>query len=132
MHSVKSTQLKGLVKITAFTLLLVLVAAGGQYVFPGPWFHRHLWCMVLFFAILTGSTGVLATKLMKLETFNSVSVILGITVLRLLFSIGFVFIILWAGDENLLWFVVDFFIIYLLYLLFDMYSLITNLRLHLK
>ncbi|MDN3687969.1 hypothetical protein [Cyclobacterium jeungdonense] len=127
-----SLQIKGLVKIIVFTLLLALIAAVGQALFPGPWFHRHFWSMVLFFAILTGSTGVLATKLMKLETFNSVSVILGITVLRLLFSIGFVFIILWAGDENLLWFVVDFFIIYLLYLLFDMYSLITNLRLHSK
>ncbi|WP_162340984.1 hypothetical protein [Cyclobacterium salsum] len=128
----KSLQIKGLVKITVFTLLLALIAAGGQVLFPGPWFHRHFWAMLLFFAVLTGSTGVLATLLMKLETFNSVSVILGITVLRLLFSIGFVFIILWAGDKNLLWFVVDFFIIYLLYLLFDMYSLITNLRLHSK
>ncbi len=128
----KSLQIKGLVKTTLFTLLLALIAAGGQALFPGPWFHRHFWAMLLFFAVLTGSTGVLASLLMKLETFNSVSVILGITVLRLLFSIGFVFIILWAGDENLLWFVVDFFIIYLLYLLFDMYSLITNLRLHSK
>jgi hypothetical protein len=69
---------------------------------------------------------------MKLEAFTSVSVILGMTIIRLFCCIIFVFFILWLGHENLLWFVVDFFVIYLLYLLFDMYGLITNLRLHSK
>jgi hypothetical protein len=124
--------IRWILKISGFTLLLALVGGLGQAFFPGPWFHRHFWTVLLFFALLTGGTGVLALRLMRLETFHSVSVILGTTVLRLLLSIGFVFLILLPGDENLLWFVIDFFMIYLLYLLFDMYGLITNLRLHSK
>jgi len=34
------------------------------------------------------------------------------------------------GVGNILWFAVVFFIIYLLYLLFDIYTFITNLRPH--
>ncbi|WP_084096955.1 hypothetical protein [Cyclobacterium lianum] len=121
-----------LIKLLAFSLSLFLLTGLLKAVFPGPWWHDQLWTMLVFFSLLTAMTAFMAVKLMKLEMFNSVSVILGVTVVRLLCSIGFVFLILWQGDENLLWFVVDFFIIYLLYLLFDIYSLIANLRLHSK
>ncbi|WP_375585094.1 hypothetical protein [Cyclobacterium xiamenense] len=128
----QAASIQWILKITAFTLLLASIGWLGELVFPGPWFHRHFWSVLLFFALLTGVTGLLALRLMRSEMFHSVSVILGTTVLRLLLSIGFVFLILLPGDENLLWFVIDFFLIYLLYLLFDMYGLISNLRLHSK
>lgn len=121
-----------MVKLFWFSLALFLLTGALEAVFPGPWWHEQIWAMLIFFTILTGILGLLAVKLMTLEMFNAVSVILGVTVIRLVCSIGFVFLILWGGDENLLWFVVDFFIIYLLYLLFDIYGLITNLRLHSK
>ncbi len=120
------------VKLILFSLALFLLTGVLKILFPGPWWHQKIWAMLTFFTLLTAMIGFLAVKLMKLEIFNAVSVILGVTVIRLLGSIGFVFLILWQGDENLLWFVVDFFIIYLLYLLFDIYSLIANLRLHSK
>lgn len=115
-----------------FTLFLFAIIWLIEQVFPGPWLHSLIYTILLFFAVLTGLTGLLAEKLMKLEAFTSVSVILGMTIIRLFCCIIFVFFILWLGHENLLWFVVDFFVIYLLYLLFDMYGLITNLRLHSK
>lgn len=120
------------IKLFWFSLTLFLLTGALEALFPGPWWHQKVWAMLSFFTLLTAVIGLLALKLMKLEIFNAVSVILGVTVIRLLGSIGFVFLILWQGDENLLWFVVDFFIIYLLYLLFDIYSLIANLRLHSK
>lgn len=69
---------------------------------------------------------------LKKDKLNSVAIILGSAVFRLLVSLAFVLVALWGGDKNILWFVINFFTIYLLYLLFDIYSLITNLRLHLK
>ena len=120
------------VGLIIFSLLLFSIIWLIEQLFPGPWLHSLIYPILLFFAVLTGVTGFLAAKLMKLESFTSVSVILGTTIVRLICCILFVFLILWEGHENLLWFVVDFFIIYLLYLLFDMYGLITNLRLHSK
>lgn len=118
--------------LLSFTFLLASIIWLFQQLLPGPWLHILIYPILFFFAVLTGVTGFLAGKLIKLETFTSVSVILGTTIIRLLCCILFVFLILWLGQKNLLWFVVDFFIIYLLYLLFDMYGLITNLRLHSK
>ncbi|AKP50500.1 hypothetical protein CA2015_1048 [Cyclobacterium amurskyense] len=129
MKALFKNPLLGLLYFTVFLAVIVWLI---EQFLPGPWLHTLVYSILFFFAVLTGVTGFLAGKLMKLETFTSVSVILGTTIIRLICCIVFVFLILWQGHENLLWFVVDFFIIYLLYLLFDMYGLITNLRLHSK
>ncbi|WP_209332286.1 hypothetical protein [Lunatimonas salinarum] len=121
-----------LIQLGVFTGLLCLMIAALQWLLPGPWMHPQVWTITVFFAILTGLTGIFSIHLLKNDKLNSVSIILGSTVFRLIVSLLFVFVLLWGEDENLLWFVVNFFIIYLLYLLFDIYSLITNLRLHLK
>jgi hypothetical protein len=119
-----------LINLCIFTLVLAFVVWLTAQLLPGPWLHTLIYPILIFFAMLTAATGFLAGKLLKLETFTSVSVILGTTIFRLICSVLFVFYILWQGHENLLWFVVDFFVIYLLYLLFDMYGLMANLRLH--
>ncbi len=119
-------------RLIIFTLLISVFIYIMILLIPGPWFHDRVWQILLFFATLTLVTSVLAEKFMGKNELNSVAVILGTAVFRLLGSIVFVFVVLWKGYENILWFVVDFFIIYLLYLLFDIYSLITNLRLHSK
>lgn len=118
--------------LTVLTLVLCGVVFILNSVWPGPWIHAKIWWIILFYSILTGVTGMISIHLLKKDKLNFASTILGSAVFRLIFSLAFVFIVLWAGDENILWFVVNFFAIYLLYLLFDIYSLITNLRLHLK
>ncbi|MCC5937732.1 MAG: hypothetical protein JJU34_10660 [Lunatimonas sp.] len=128
MHSYKTL----LIQLVVVTLLVSLAIVALQWLAPGPWIHRQIWAITFFFAILTAITGMFSIHLLKNDKLNSVSIILGSTVFRLIVSLLFVFVLLWGEDENLLWFVVNFFIIYLLYLLFDIYSLITNLRLHLK
>jgi hypothetical protein len=118
-------------------LLIGTVMLGGliyflQMFFPGRWIHDKVWAMLIFYSLLTGVTGLVSLYFLRKDKLNAVSVILGSAVFRLLVSLVFVLVALWGGDENILWFVVNFFTIYLLYLLFDIYSLITNLRLHLK
>jgi hypothetical protein len=115
-----------------YTLCLVGVLALLGQLLGQPYVHQKITALMVFFSLLTLLTGMLSIALLKNDKFNSVSIILGSTVLRLILSLLFVFILLWGGDENILWFVINFFIIYLLYLLFDIYGLITNLRLHLK
>lgn len=120
------------IQLASLTSVLCLAIVALQWLAPGPWIHHQVWAITVFFALLTAITGMFSIHLLKNDKLNSVSIILGSTVFRLIVSLLFVFVLLWGEDENLLWFVVNFFTIYLLYLLFDIYSLITNLRLHLK
>lgn len=124
-------------KAHVLQLLLVTIMLAGfiyllQQFFPEKWIHQKIWAILIFYSLLTALTGLVSIHFLKKDKLNSVSIILGSGVFRLLVSLVFVLVALWAGDENILWFVVNFFTIYLLYLLFDIYSLITNLRLHLK
>lgn len=114
------------------TILLAGLIYLLQQAFPGNWIHEKIWAMILFYFLLAVISGLVSIHFLKKDKLNAVSIILGSTVFRLLVSLTFVLVALWGGDKNLLWFVINFFTIYLLYLLFDIYSLITNLRLHFK
>ncbi|HLW19496.1 MAG TPA: hypothetical protein VKX33_04200 [Cyclobacteriaceae bacterium] len=119
----------------SFTLQLIVLtfALAGitlllQNIADPHWIHEKTIWVVLFYFVLTWFTGLLALYLLKISKENSVMILLGVGVLRITGSLAFVFLILWMGIENILWFVVNFFVIYLLYLLFDIYTFITNLR----
>ena len=119
---------------TIRVIILTLILAGiifflqkNQELF---WIHELIGAIVWFYFTMTLISGLLTHYFLRMSKDNSVPILLGAGLFRLLGSLGFVFVVLWMGTENLLWFVVDFFIIYLLYLLFDIYTFITNLRPH--
>lgn len=121
------------IKILTIKLILLSLLLGGvifaiqQYIMPS-WIHESMWTILAFFIILTWITGMFTHYLLQLSKENSVSILLGGIGLRLLSSIGFVAIMLMLGVENIILFIVNFFIVYFLYLLFDIYMLIANLR----
>lgn len=92
------------------------------------WVHNTVWVILSFFIILTWLTGMFSHYLLELSKDNSVNILLGATAVRFLASIGFVAIMLFLGQDNLILFVVNFFTIYFFYLLFDIYMLMANLR----
>lgn len=53
-------------------------------------------------------------------------------VVRFFFSLMFAFVYLYRGTEDKILFVANFFVIYLLYICFDIYGLVSNLRPHSK
>ncbi|MBW3467754.1 hypothetical protein [Arthrospiribacter ruber] len=121
------------IKILTFRLfLLSLLLAGLIYVleyFLDPvWIHEKVWIILSFFVVLTWLTGIFSHYLLSISKENSVNILLGAIGIRLLASIGFVAIMLALKVENIIWFVVNFFIIYFFYLLFDIYGVIANLR----
>ncbi len=61
-------------------------------------------------------------------TSRYVTIILGSTALRMVLSIILLIILLLRDPEERLILIVNFFIVYLSYLLFEIYSIITNLR----
>ena len=119
-----------LIKLVVFTLIV----AGALYLlriwWSPAWIHEYAPNMILFYFGLGLVSGLIVQYLLNISKENTVPIILGAGLIRLLASLGFVFIVLLIGTENLLWFVVNFFVIYLLYLLFDIYMFITNLRPH--
>lgn len=119
----------------SFTIQLILLtlALAGLVIFlqnaiDPYWIHEMSTWLIGFYFVLTWMTGLLGLYLLKISKENSVSILLGVGLLRTTASLAFIFLILWVGTENILWFVVDFFVVYLLYLLFDIYTFITNLR----
>jgi hypothetical protein len=126
--------MKPYLSFTVQLIILTLAIAGIvlllQNVTDPHWIHGEIFLVIGFYFVLTWLTGLLALYLLKISKENSVMVLLGMGVLRVAASLAFVFLILWLGAENILWFVVNFFTIYLLYLLFDIYTFITNLRPH--
>jgi hypothetical protein len=117
-------------RVLFFTLILAGIIFLFQKNMQTFWIHEQIGAMVWFFFGWTLIGGLLTLYFLRLSKDNSVPILLGSGLFRLLGSVGFVFVVLWMGTENILWFVVDFFIIYLLYLLFDIYTFITNLRPH--
>jgi len=124
--------MREILNLTIKLLTLSLLIAGIVYliseVFQLPWIHVSIWKIISFFLILTWLTGIFSYYLLKISKENSVNILLGGIGIRLLSSIGFIAIMLMIGQENLILFVINFFIIYLFYLLFDIYTLIANLR----
>lgn len=124
--------MKAIKKLTIKLLFFSLIIAGIIYllqeVIKPEWVHETMWTILSFFVLLTWLTGMFSHYLLELSKENSVNILLGAIAIRLLASIGFVAILLFIGTENLILFVVNFFVIYFFYLLFDIYTLISNLR----
>ena len=108
-------------------LILILMFLG-----LGQIFHHQVWNMLLFYFLLTLFTGYLSQIILKNGKDNFVAAVLGGTIFRFIISLGYILVILFIGVDNIILFVVNFFIIYLLYLLFDIYGLMANLRPHSK
>jgi hypothetical protein len=124
MHTIK--------KLTFWLFLISLLIAGViyllEYFFDPFWIHEKVWIILSFFVTLTWLTGMFTHYLLGISKENSVNILLGAIGIRLLASIGFVAVMLVLKVENIIWFVVNFFIIYFFYLLFDIYGVIANLR----
>lgn len=119
-------------KLTFKLLFFSLILAGiiyllQEFIMP-EWVHATMWIILSFFVLLTWLTGMFSHYLLELSKENSVNILLGAMAIRFLASIGFVATLLFLGTENLILFVVNFFVIYFFYLLFDIYTLISNLR----
>ncbi|UCS94094.1 hypothetical protein KZP23_03405 [Echinicola marina] len=127
MRFIKS-HIGSLVVLTLFIVVLTLML---QYFLPSL-IHPRVWQIIIFYFVLMLLSGQLIQFLLKQSEENSVAITLGATILRFLASLIFIAIVLFTKLDAKILFFADFFVIYLLYLLFDIYSLITNLRPHSK
>ena len=109
------------------TAVLVLLIALLQVALPVV-IHSKIWEIVGFLAILSFLISLLNSFLLKNFADNFFQIMVLAMILRFIASLVFIGLEAWIGMENIILFIADFFIIFLFYLVFDIYTFLSNLR----
>ena len=111
--------------------ILTIVVAGLILLFSSflpQIIHESIWSIFGFVVLLSYLLGVVTQWLYLKSPENLISLKLLGMVIRILSSLGFIGILAVLGLENIILFIANFFIIFLFYLIFDIYIFISNLR----
>lgn len=94
--------------------------------------HIGIWTIFIFSFLVSILIGIANSYFVSRKDFaeNLPQVFIASTVMRLLLSIFFVGIVLYLGIEDRLLWVINFFMLYIFYLIFEIISLMTTLRPH--
>lgn len=123
MSLFKSIHLRFLLGTAVLAGIIVLL----QVVLPSV-IHSKIWEILLFVAILSFLIGLLNSFLLKTLPDNFFQIMVLAMILRLISTLVFIGVLVWPGMKNIILFIADFFIIFLFYLVFDIYSFLSTLR----
>jgi hypothetical protein len=112
--------------VIATTVLVVLILIL-RFVLPGI-IHPKIWEIVGFMVILSFLISLLNSFLLKNFADNFFQIMVLAMILRFIASMVFIGIEVWPEMENIILFIADFFIVFLFYLVFDIYAFLSNLR----
>ena len=119
-----------IVESLIFSVVLALILFGLTHIEGSERFiHPGIWGIMIFSAFLGALVAFIAGW--GISTFDEQSrpnIFLGLTVLRMLVSMIFIGIVLFTGIEDRIVWVADFFGVYLFYLVFEIVSILSNLR----
>jgi len=90
--------------------------------------HESIWSIFGFVAGLAYLLSIVTQWLYLKSPENLLSLKLLGMIIRILSSLGFIGILVVLGLENIILFIANFFIIFLFYMIFDIYIFISNLR----
>jgi len=91
-----------------------------------------VWIILVFFFVLTLASLLVIEKLTKKNPKSFLAVYFSAMIARLFISIIFATIFILTDRESVFNFSINFLFLYLLFLGFEIYGIITNLRQHLK
>ncbi|TPE45399.1 hypothetical protein [Pontibacter mangrovi] len=94
--------------------------------------HSYIWHMLIFFVFITGFTFYLTQLGHKNDPENFQVYYFASMGFRVVLSLGVVALYVWFYKEGRLQFVFNFFALYFLFTGFEIYSLLANLRPHLR
>ena len=115
------------VRFLLFSLIVVGLILLFQQTLPQI-LSESIWTIFYFMVILSYLVSFLALWLYKKSPENFLQIKLLGMVIRILASLTFIAVIVWGAEENILLFIANFFILFLFYLIFDIYTFISNLR----
>lgn len=87
-----------------------------------------IWTIFYFVGIVSYSVSFFALWLYNKSPENFLQIKLLGMVVRILASLTFIAVMVWMGEKNIILFISNFFILFLFYLIFDIYTFISNLR----
>ena len=119
----KNNHILFLLATAALVVLIVIL----QVVLPVV-IHPKIWEIVAFMAIVSFLIGLLNSFLLKNFADNFFQIMVLAMILRFIASLVFIGVEVWPGMENIILFIADFFIVFLFYLVFDIYTFLSNLR----
>ncbi|OYX19472.1 MAG: hypothetical protein B7Z16_07670 [Algoriphagus sp. 32-45-6] len=111
------------VRFLVFSLIVLALVLLFQQTLPQI-LSESIWT-IFYFSYLVS---FLALWLYKKSPENFLQIKLLGMVIRILASLTFIAVIVWRGEENIILFIANFFILFLFYLIFDIYTFISNLR----
>jgi hypothetical protein len=115
------------IRFLIFTVLIALLILVVQFALPQV-VYGSIWTVLLFLAGLHYLVGAVSNWLYKQSPENLLQIKLLGMVIRILASLGLITWIVLAGEKNIILFISNFFILFLFYLIFDIYAFIANLR----
>ncbi len=120
--------------IQSFKLLIIAaVQLGIIYIFSNNenlsfLVHESAWLMVLFLVNTAIIIHFINLKAFRSDTYERAGQLFSTITFRLLSSMFFVLIMVYFGIENKITFVLNFFLLYLSYMLFEIITIMSNLR----
>ncbi|MCO6359388.1 hypothetical protein BXY85_1875 [Roseivirga pacifica] len=126
MNSLKSQ----LIKLLGFAVaILVLIIILDNLPFTQGAVHQRVYEIYTYLTVVSFILSVGTFFIMQNSAQDSwTGLFMGVMVARLLFTAGYIGIVLYLGVEGRLQWVINVFIIYLLYMMFEIVGLIANLR----
>lgn len=115
------------VRFLVFSLIVLALVLVFQQTLPQI-LYESIWTIFYFMVIMSYLVSFLALWLYKKSPENFLQIKLLGMVIRILASLTFIAVIVWRGEENIILFIANFFILFLFYLIFDIYTFISNLR----
>lgn len=114
-----------------FSFFVLVGIAICNFVIP-QYMYDQVWIILLFFVLLTLASLVTIEKFTKNNSKNFLAVYFSTMIARLFISIIFAAIFILTDRSNVFNFAMNFLFLYLLYLGFELYGIITKLRHHFK
>ena len=129
----KKAKILGLLRFVLYYIIYAALIAGVAillpYIFPSvKLLADKFWLLFWFLGVLTLIASVLALLGIERRPELGVMAILGAIIVKMLFSMSFVLIYSLKRPEGDLFFVFNFFSLYLLFTLFEILALLCNLR----
>ncbi len=115
------------IRFLLFSLLVALLIGILGFTLP-QLIHEKVWNSYLFLVVLSFGVGLLNAFLLKAFAENFFQIMVLAMILRFVGTLVFIGVSVWPGMENIILFIANFFVIFLFYLVFDIYVFLSNLR----
>jgi hypothetical protein len=115
------------IRFLLFSLAIAVLIGVLSLVFP-LLIHAKIWNIYFFLIIFSFLISLLNGFLLKSFSENFFQIMVLAMILRFIGTLVFIGIAVWPSMENIILFIADFFIIFLCYLVFDIYTFLSNLR----